>query len=121
MSALRGTQQGKDLMAQVRAHRTTTTQEGTTVAVLDAKQRNALPDSAFALPGRRYPIHDLAHARDALARVAQNGTPAEQAKVRAAVSRRYPGIGDSEGASDQKPPRDEREAARRFVNKRSAA
>ena len=40
-----------------------------------------------------YPINDPNHARNALARVAQHGSPAEQAKVRAAVHRRYPGIG----------------------------
>jgi len=55
-------------------------------------ERNALPESAFALPGRRYPIHDEDHARDALARVAANGSPSEQLKVRAAVHARYPGI-----------------------------
>lgn len=59
------------------------------MTVLRAKTRNALPDSAFALSGRRYPIHDLAHARNALSRVAQNGTPEEQAKVRKAVARKY--------------------------------
>lgn len=59
------------------------------VATLQTSTRNELPDSAFALPGRRYPIHDLAHARNALSRVAQNGTPEEQRKVRAAVARKY--------------------------------
>ena len=67
-------------------------------AKLKAKQRNALPDSDFALPGRRYPIHDEAHARNALARVSQHGTPEEQSKVRAAVRRRYPGIEMAEKA-----------------------
>lgn len=57
---------------------------------MNAKGRNRIKDSNFALPGRRYPIHDLAHARNALARVAQYGTPAEQAAVRAAVYRKYP-------------------------------
>ncbi len=65
------------------------------MAVLTAKTRNALPESAFALPGRRYPIHDENHARNALARVSQHGTPEEKAKVRAAVHRRFPGIGQS--------------------------
>jgi hypothetical protein len=60
------------------------------MATLNAKGRKRIKDSDFALPGRRYPIQDLAHARNALARVAQNGTPAEQAKVRAAVYRKYP-------------------------------
>jgi len=68
------------------------TEDDVEKAKLKAKTRNALPDSAFALPGRRYPIHDENHARNALARVAQHGTPAEQAKVKAAVRRRYPNI-----------------------------
>ena len=33
---------------------------------LTKKERDALPDSAFALPGRRFPIHDETHARAAL-------------------------------------------------------
>lgn len=62
---------------------------------LTAKQRNALPASTFALPGRRYPIPDESHARNALARVAQHGSPAEQAAVKRAVKRRFPGVGVS--------------------------
>lgn len=54
--------------------------------------RRALPDSAFALSGRRYPIPDETHARDALALVGQHGTPQEQTRVRAAVRRRFPQI-----------------------------
>lgn len=39
---------------------------------LTSKQRNALPDSAFALPSeRKYPITDKAHAKNAKARVQQ--------------------------------------------------
>ena len=62
-------------------------------AVLTAKKRKSLPSSAFAIPPDKYPIHDEAHARNALSRVAQHGTPEEQKKVRAAVKRRYPHIG----------------------------
>ena len=59
---------------------------------LSTDARNALPDSAFVFPAKRkYPIHDKNHARNALSRVAANGTPEEQAKVRAAVARRAPG------------------------------
>jgi hypothetical protein len=61
-------------------------------AVLDTAAREKLSDSDFALPGRRYPIHDPVHARNALARVAQHGNSEEQAKVRAAVKSRYPDI-----------------------------
>lgn len=58
------------------------------------KARDALPVSSFAVPSRRaYPIPDANHARNALSRVAQNGSPAERAQVRRAVRGRYPGIG----------------------------
>jgi hypothetical protein len=62
-------------------------------AVLTARGRKQISEKNFALPGRRYPIHDRSHARNALARVAQHGSPAEKAAVRAAVARRYPRIG----------------------------
>ncbi len=58
------------------------------MAKLTTEARNNLPSSAFVFPGsRRYPIQDISHARDALAR--SSGKP-EEAKVRAAVHRRYP-------------------------------
>lgn len=38
------------------------------MAKLTYKQRKELPSSDFALPGRRFPIHDAEHARLALAR-----------------------------------------------------
>lgn len=63
------------------------------MAKLTAKKRKKMKSSSFALPGRRaYPINDLAHARNALARVAQHGTPAERKKVQAAVKRKFPSI-----------------------------
>ena len=60
--------------------------------VLDANARKHIAPEHFALPGGRYPIHDAAHARNALARVSQYGTPSEKAKVRAAVEKLHPGI-----------------------------
>jgi hypothetical protein len=60
---------------------------------LTARGRKRISEGNFALPGRRYPIHDRTHARNALARVAQHGTPAEQKSVRSAVASKYPGIG----------------------------
>lgn len=58
---------------------------------LSAAARKALPASAFVFPSKRaYPIHDRAHARNALARSA--GKP-EHAVVLAAVRRRYPDLG----------------------------
>ena len=38
------------------------------MAKLSYKERKVLPDDAFALPGRKYPIFDADHARAALAR-----------------------------------------------------
>lgn len=63
------------------------------MAKLTAATRKAIPSKEFALPGRRYPIEDRAHAANAKARVSQYGTPAEKAKVDAAVARKYPGMG----------------------------
>jgi hypothetical protein len=61
---------------------------------LTTKDRKKLGKKSFALPGKRkYPIPDEAHARNALARVAQHGTPAERKKVKAAVKKRFPSIG----------------------------
>ena len=71
-------------------------------AKLTTDARNDLSDSDFAIPETRsYPIHDEAHARNALSRVAQNGTASEKARVRAAVHKKYPDIGadDSDDAS----------------------
>jgi hypothetical protein len=61
---------------------------------LSTKDRKKLKKTSFALPGKRkYPIPDKAHARNALARVAQNGSPAEKKKVKAAVKKRFPSLG----------------------------
>ncbi len=61
---------------------------------LTSEARNALPSGDFVFPaGRRYPIENASHARNALARVSQHGSPAEKSKVRSAVHRKYPGIG----------------------------
>lgn len=58
---------------------------------LSYQSRKELPDSAFVFPKtRKYPIHDIAHAKNALARVSAFGTPAEKKAVRAAVYRKYP-------------------------------
>jgi hypothetical protein len=63
------------------------------MATLTSGARNALSGSDFALPGRRYPIEDRAHAANAKARVSQHGSKAEQATVDAKVSRKFPGMG----------------------------
>lgn len=58
--------------------------------------RKTMPASDFGLPAqKKYRIDDAAHARNALGRVAQNGTPAQQKQVRARVKAKYPSIGKS--------------------------
>lgn len=61
------------------------------------------PAGSYALPGGgpggadAYPIDTPARGANALSRVAANGTPAEKAKVRAAVKRKYPDLPSSKG------------------------
>lgn len=63
---------------------------------LTTEERNRLPDRDFSVilkdGTRKYPIEDEAHARNALARVAANGSPEEKAEVRRKVHERYPSI-----------------------------
>lgn len=59
---------------------------------LTSKARKSIPSEEFALPGRRYPIEDASHARNALARASQYATPAEKATIRRKVARAYPGM-----------------------------
>ena len=59
---------------------------------LSTKEREAIPKGQFVFPDKApgsgsYPIHDIAHARNALARA--SGKP-EEAQVRAKVYARYP-------------------------------
>lgn len=73
------------------------------MAKLTAAGRNKIKSSNFALPGKRYPIEDVSHARNALSRVSQNGTPAEKAKVRAKVHAKFPSIGGPASAKQPHP------------------
>lgn len=58
---------------------------------LTYKARKQLPAGSFVFPKKRgYPIHDIAHARNALARVSAHGSSSEKAAVRRAVYARYP-------------------------------
>lgn len=59
------------------------------MAKLTAAKRNALPDSAFAGPGRTYPIFDKAHAiaAKAMSHGARSGKPASKS-VQAAVQKK---------------------------------
>ena len=73
---------------------------------LNAKERRALPDKDFVFPGKgegpegkqrgAYPINDKKHARAALAMAAAHASPEKEAKVKAAVKKKFPGIKVSE-------------------------
>lgn len=69
---------------------------------LTTSARNKIPGKSFALPGRRYPVNDPSHARNALARVSQHGTPEEKSEVESKVHRKYPGIGVLSKAAKRK-------------------
>lgn len=81
--------------------------ENRPMAKLSMGQRKKLKSSQFALPGKgkgpsgkgagSYPIPDKSHARNALARVSQHGSPAEKKTVRAKVRAKYPGITQGRG------------------------
>ncbi len=62
------------------------------MARLTSKERSNLPAKDFAGPDRSYPIQDMSHARNALARVSQYGYPELKKQVREKVKRKYPGI-----------------------------
>jgi hypothetical protein len=63
------------------------------MAKLTTQKRNRMRNSSFAIPSeRKYPISDISHARNALARVSQHGTSEEKRKVRATVYRKYPSL-----------------------------
>ena len=67
------------------------------MSVLTTKGRKALSAKSFAGPDRSYPINDMSHARNALSRVSANGSDALKAQVRAAVHKKFPGIGKMDG------------------------
>lgn len=63
---------------------------------LTAAARDKIATKNFAGPDRSYPIQNASHARNALARVSQHGSPALQERVKAAVHKKYPGIGSGD-------------------------
>lgn len=77
--------------------------EGKKKGWLSAKERQAMPSSDFALPGKgsgpkgagagSYPVPDAKHGRLALGMVSRYGDSAEKAKVRAKVAEKFPSIG----------------------------
>jgi hypothetical protein len=67
---------------------------------LTAKARSKIKPENFALSGGRYPIENPSHARAALSRVSEFGTPEEKAIVRAKAAKKYPSIGNSGECED---------------------
>lgn len=63
------------------------------MARLTQAQRDALPDSAFAGPGRSYPVNDKNHARAALSML-HNAPTSSQAAIRRKAERK---LGRSKG------------------------
>lgn len=57
------------------------------MAKLTAKSRKKLPASAFAGPGRSYPVEDKAHAAAAKSRAAEFASPSLKAKIDARADR----------------------------------
>lgn len=77
----------------VRRHQTLIKETAVSKDLSNSKNRDKLNKSSFALPEEeKYPIPDIEHARNALARVAQHGSAAEKKKVRAAVEKKYPSL-----------------------------
>lgn len=73
------------------------------LATLTSKARKSLPEGAFVFPPKdgkpgRYPIADLAHARNALAR--SSGKPEESA-VKSAVYKKYPQLKSGSGSGSK--------------------
>lgn len=65
------------------------------MAKLNAKKRNALGKSSFAVPSeRKFPINDRSHAANAKSRA--SGTK-YQGQVDRAVARKYPSMGKKKG------------------------
>jgi hypothetical protein len=67
---------------------------------LTSAGRDKIAPKNFAGPNKSYPIEDKNHARNALSRVSQNGSPAVKAEVRAKVHEKYPSIGSKLGMAD---------------------
>lgn len=62
------------------------------MAKLTSKGRKSLPDSAFAGPGRSYPVNDRSHAANAKARATQmvkagKLAPSTAAKIKAKANK----------------------------------
>jgi hypothetical protein len=84
---------------------------------LTTEAREHISKKNFAEPKeKKYPIEDRAHARNALARVSQHGSPAEKAQVRAKVHAKYPDIGEEKKAEAAIPGQEAWEARHPEIN-----
>ena len=73
------------------------------MAKLSYQQRKKMPKKSFAFPSKKtssnqagkgaYPIPDANHARNALARGSKWLSPADYAKLKGIVHRKFPSIG----------------------------
>lgn len=79
------------------------------MARLSYSERKSLPKSDFAVPSKRkggkggYPVPDKAHARAALQRASQFGSPAVKAAVKRKVHEKYPSMEISGMKKDSMP------------------
>jgi hypothetical protein len=76
------------------------------MAKLTSRKRNALPSSAFALPGRRYPVNDRNHAVAAKSRASQmvkagKLSSAQKAKIVARANRVLGQVGNAMEAASK--------------------
>ena len=81
--------------------------EAKTAKVLSMQGREHIKSKNFAIPKGngpgdtgKYPIHDAAHARNALTRVEQFGSSSEKSKVHSAVAKKYPGLAARSSVED---------------------
>ena len=98
---------------------------------LNAAERRALPDSDFIFPGKgegpkgkqrgAYPIPDKKHARNALAMAAAHASPEKEAKVKAAVKKKFPDIEQSEDWKPEIEVIDTKKEAKKREKKRKEA
>lgn len=110
VTSARQRQQADTSAKRVVAKKANTQYDPVNLAELTAAQRKRIPKSSFAVPSKRsksggsggYPIPDEAHARNALSRVSQYGTPAEKAQVRAKVAAKFPNIGKAKKGKSMK-------------------
>lgn len=68
---------------------------------LNAASRKRISKNKFGIPEKApgsgsYPMPDIQHARNALSRVAQHGSPEEKKRVRAKAHELYPSLKDED-------------------------